>query len=59
MHKGNRSKTGLEENLITIRDNVTRIVTLHFKGFDAEKIAENLCTDIKEVKEVIRIFEQD
>ncbi|MFJ7977079.1 hypothetical protein ACIQZI_15510 [Peribacillus sp. NPDC096379] len=36
VHESNRSKTDLEENLITIRDNTVRTVALHLKGFDVE-----------------------
>lgn len=59
MHKSNRTKTGLEEVLINIQNNTASAVALYLKGFEADEIAKRLSINIKEVKDIIKTFEED
>ncbi|MBM7650388.1 hypothetical protein JOC78_003378 [Bacillus ectoiniformans] len=58
MHKSNRSKTGLEENLITIQDKAAQTVALHLKGIESQEIAKRLSIEIGQEKEIIKVIEE-
>lgn len=57
MHTSNRSKTGLEENLLKIRDNTICIIALYLKGIEQEEIARRLNIATEEVAVTIKMFE--
>lgn len=59
MHKSNKTKTGLEEVLINIQSNTVGTIAFYLKGFEADEIAEKLSINIKEVKDIIKKFEED
>lgn len=56
-HRSNKTKTGLEENVITIQNNTARAVALYLKGFEADEIAKRLSININEVKDIIKTFQ--
>lgn len=59
MHKSNKTKTGLEEVFINIQNNTASTVAMYLKGFEADEIAKRLTINIKEVKDIIKKFEED
>ncbi|MDW2879557.1 MULTISPECIES: hypothetical protein [Bacillaceae] len=59
MHKSNKTKTGLEEVLINIQNNTAGTIALYLKGFEVDEIAKKLSINIKEVKDIIKKFEED
>lgn len=59
MHKSNKTRTGLEEVFINIENNTASTVALYLKGFEKDEIARRLSINIKEVKDIIKTFEED
>lgn len=54
MHPKNKSKTGLEENILNIRNNAIYIANYWVKGYSEREISEKLNVELEEVQTVIK-----